>query len=76
MAVNRGMTSCATSLVQTIGCAATSRRSRRVWAGKDSADGKAFLALVLMWSLLLLDVLADDGYWGTSARRGEVGRRP
>ena len=38
------MTSCATSPVQTIGCAATFRRSRRVWAGKDSADGKAVLS--------------------------------
>ena len=71
-----GLTSCTTSPVQSIGCAATSKRSRRDWTGKDSADGKAVLALMLMRRLLLLDILTNDANRTTTAGCGEVGRRP
>jgi len=55
-----------------IGCAA----NLALQGGVKSADGKAVLALVLMWSFLLLDVLPGNSDRGTTATAGKVGRRP
>lgn len=61
-----------TMLMPLISCAA----NLAFQGGVRSADGKAVLALVLMWSLLLLNVLADNCDGCAASTSSEIAGRP